>query len=268
MTPTGPGTPPYHEADRALTGWAEPRARIKSGLARGDFELYLQPIVSLESGLPEMAEVLVRLREEERLLLPPGDFIPVLEHYGLMPQLDRWVMRQAVKCGLRLRLSINVSRQTLLDDDFAGFAFREARACAVRAESIQFEIDESDLLDQRSAAELFASRMKAAGFGIVIDGFGRRSASFEPLSIVAPGVVKIDGCIVRKLLKEAGAERKLGAIVQMGQRLRFDTVAECVEEQAVLLRLKALGIRHVQGFGVGRPCPIGEWDAQAANFAA
>src|ERR671935_25698 len=84
--------------DSQLAGWTDPVQRLRSAIENNEFELYCQPILQFagDERYP-MAEVLVRLREEERALLPPGEFLPVFEHYKMMPQLDRWVVRHTVK---------------------------------------------------------------------------------------------------------------------------------------------------------------------------
>ena len=114
-----------------------------------------------------MAEVLVRMREEERALLPPGEFLPVFEHYGMMPQLDRWVLRHTVQQlarGSRIpRFTINVSGQTLKDASFPALAAAELRAAGVAMDAVMFEIDESDVLATPEPSASFAAAVKAYG---------------------------------------------------------------------------------------------------------
>src|SRR5687767_11775166 len=114
--------------DRDLAGWSDPAARLREALDKNEFTLFCQPIAALSPTDGErfpMAEVLVRMREEEAALLPPGEFLPVFEHYGMMPQLDRWVVRHVVRHlagGSRIRrFTVNVSGQTLQDGAFPGF---------------------------------------------------------------------------------------------------------------------------------------------------
>ena len=101
--------------DEQLAGWSDPPARLRTALERDEFELYCQPIAALAriESFP-MAEVLVRMREEERALLPPGEFLPAFEHYGMMAELDRWVLRNAIRHlarGSRIpRLTIKIGR--------------------------------------------------------------------------------------------------------------------------------------------------------------
>ena len=251
--------------DRELAGWRDPAGRLRAALDKNEFTLFCQPIAALGPGLRgderfPMAEVLVRLREEERALLPPGEFLPVFEHYGMMPQLDRWVVRHTVRhlaAGSRIgRFTVNVSGQTLQDAAFPGFVAAELRAAGVAMNAVMFEIDESDVLARLEAAVRFASAVKAYGGGLLIDGFCRRSVSFGPLQNLRLDYLKVDGSVIRKLLTHVGMQTKLQAVVRVAEALQAGVVAECVEEQDVLVRLKALGVGYAQGFGVHQPQPI------------
>src|ERR1700675_1227118 len=97
--PTGMTIDPLlREQDAKLSGWLNPVARMQQALERDEFVLYCQPIVALSGPVRfPMAEVLVRLRQEEASLMPPGEFLPVFEHYRMMPALDRWVVRNVVR---------------------------------------------------------------------------------------------------------------------------------------------------------------------------
>src|SRR5881394_988976 len=119
--------------DSELAGWSDPVRRLRDAIENDEFELYCQPILQFvgDERYP-MAEVLVRLREEERALLPPGEFLPVFEHYRMMPQLDRWVVRQVVrhlaKGSKPARFTINIAAQTIEDAEFPRFFAAEAKA--------------------------------------------------------------------------------------------------------------------------------------------
>ena len=255
------------QADRQLTGWLDPVARLRAALEKNELELYAQPIRKIPNGAFPMAEVLVRLREEESALLPPGEFLPVFEHFHMMPQLDRWVVRHAIRrlaSGSKVaRLTINVSAQTLEDAEFPRFVAGELMESRVAASSLLFEIDEPDVLGRPQAAERFASALKTIGLGVMIDGFGRRAASFAPIKALRPDFIKVDGSITRRVLSSPAAEGKLKAIVRVGEAAGFGVVAECVEEQDILLRLKALRVGYAQGFGIFRPHPLASIAASA-----
>src|SRR5260221_14182604 len=134
------------EMDQALTGWSDPVARLREALDKNEFALYCQPIRSLANGAFPIAEVLVRLREEEAAMLPPGEFLPLFEHYGLMPQLDRWVVRhvvQRLKAGSRVPgFSININARSLEDGEFVPFAPSELKAARGPAHAVLSETDE------------------------------------------------------------------------------------------------------------------------------
>jgi EAL domain-containing protein (putative c-di-GMP-specific phosphodiesterase class I) len=244
-----------------LASWREPREQLRQALAGDELALYCQPIVALTGtgGFP-IAEVLVRLRQEEAALIPPGEFLPVFEHHGLMPELDRWVVRHAARHlskGSRVpRLSVNISSQSLADATMPKAIGMELVTAGVAASALLFEIDEADSLERLAVAERFARGIRTVGCGLMLDGFGRLSTSFSALKALQVDFVKIDGSIVRKLLKDAGAESKLRAIQRVGEAMGFKLVAEMVEDQDILMRLKALGVAHAQGFGICQPHPI------------
>lgn len=247
--------------DGQLLGWEQPAARLREALAYDHFRLYAQPIMALAP--PEsiaIAEVLVRLREEETRMLPPGDFLPAFEHYKMMVELDRWVVRNALRKlgegGNVRKLSVNVSAQTIEEPGFAPFVAVQLRLASLDPASLVIEIDENDALDRRQAAERFAAEMKGIGCQLLLDGFARRSVSFEPLKALLVDYVKVDGTIIRNILRSGSAAAKLKVILRVGQVTGVKVIAECVEEENVLAALKALKVDYVQGFGVRKPEPI------------
>lgn len=246
---------------RELTPWADPVKRLRQALARDELILFAQPIESLqEPGNYPMAEALVRLREEEAALLPPGEFLPVFEHCRMMPEFDQWVLRHvalAISGGSTMRrFGVNVSSQTLAESGFTA----EAAAVLARAEvdpsCVVFEIDETDFLAHPEAAERFAAAAKGIGCKLLLDGFGRRSVSFTALKTLDADYLKVDGVIVRKLATSEVARSKLGAIARVGEVVGVTVIAECVEDRETVSRLTAAGVRYAQGFGIRPPEPI------------
>jgi EAL domain-containing protein (putative c-di-GMP-specific phosphodiesterase class I) len=248
-----------------LTGWSDPSARLRQALDRDELQLYCQPILSLRlPGGFVMAEVLVRLREEETLMLPPGDFLPVFEHFGMMPELDRWVTSHVARwlAGARpggfRSFSVNLSVQTIGDPEFPDFVAAELRNMNIPPASLTFEIEEASVLARTGSSAEFAVAVKAIGCKVAIDGFGQRSVSFAPLKALRVDYVKVDGSIVRNLLRSSVAEQKLKAIVRVGEAIGVGVIAECVEETDILARLKLLNVGYAQGFGIARPAPIAQ----------
>jgi len=253
--------------DGELLGWEHPAARLREALDYDHFRLYAQKVVALKAADPApggvaMAEVLVRLREEETRMLPPGDFLPAFEHYRMMGELDRWVARKALRAlghgGGIAKLSVNVSAQTLEDPAFAAFVAVQLRLASLDPTALVFEIDENDAIDRQPSAERFAAEMKGIGCQLLIDGFARRSVSFDSLKALRVDYVKVDGTIVRNILRSASAAAKLKAIVRVGEVTGVGVIAECVEEEKILASLKLLKVGYAQGFGVHKPAPIDE----------
>lgn len=256
-------TPFLEQMGHELAGWKDPAVRLRQALERDELQLFCQPILALRPpGAFAMAEVLVRLREEEARLLPPGDFLPAFEHYQMMAALDRWVVSNALRWLANpppqapRRLSVNVSSQTLEDAAFAKFVDDALRAARVEPERVIFEIDESDTLARLERAAHFAQAVRKSGCKVLIDGFGRRSVSFLALETMRADFVKVDGCIVRALQRSDVARQKLKAIVRVGEAIGIEVIGECVEEAEILAQLRAMKADYAQGFGIARPAPI------------
>jgi EAL domain-containing protein (putative c-di-GMP-specific phosphodiesterase class I) len=237
------------------------RERLEHALAADELELYCQPIRALDGGAGyPMAEVLVRMRDEEKALLPPGEFLPVFEELGMMPQLDRWVVRhvvQRLKAGSRIpSFTINLSGQTLADASFPAFVAGELEASGVPPQLLYFELDDPDLAAGLDYAAVAATALQLAGCGVIIDSFGATARSLSHLKHLRVDLVKVDGLIVRKLLTSGAARNVLNSVLRIAGTVGIGVIGACVEEQDVLLRLKALGVGYAQGFGIHEPGPL------------
>lgn len=249
--------------DPGLAGWSRPEQRLTQALEKDEFSLYCQPILALQPGAAPrypIGEVLVRMREEEQAMLPPGEFLPILEHYKMMPQLDRWVVRHLAKrlaLGAALpAFALNVSAQTIADPEFPKYVAGIAKAANLKPGSLVFEVEEQELLYRQSAVAGFLAALKPSGAGILVAGFGRKAVSFTALKAIGANYVKVDGSIVRKLLQSELARTKISAIVRVGRTIGMRVIAECVEEPEIVEKLKSLGVDYAQGFGIVQPQPI------------
>ncbi len=255
---------PIGEADPGLSGWDDPLTSLRRALDEDELQVYCQPILALQSGKEKypLAEVLVRLREEEKSLLPPGDFIPVFEHYRMMTDLDCWVAEKTIEWisqahpGSIGAFTINVSSQSLDDMRLVEFVEGMLEKYAVSPERIGLEIDEVDTLQRVDASEKFARAAHGIGCKVVIDGFARRSVSFSTLKALLPEFVKVDGAVVRKIASSSVAQLKLKAIVRVCEVAGIGTIAECVEESGIVTQLKSMSVGYAQGFGIALPQPI------------
>jgi EAL domain-containing protein (putative c-di-GMP-specific phosphodiesterase class I) len=255
-----PGDSPQfiEKMDAELLGWEQPAAHLREALDQDHLCLFAQPIVSLAAGGGvAMVEILVRLREEEELMLPPGEFLPAFEHYRMMGELDRWVLRNAVRKlaggGAVRMISVNASSQSIEEPGFAEFAAAQLLEAGLSPDALVIEVEEAELLDRRAAAERFAGEVRAAGCRLMLDGFARRSVSFDALRSLKPDFVKVDGAVTRKILRSGSAATKMKAIQRLGEMTGIGVVAECVEEQEILAALKQMKVGYAQGFGVGKP---------------
>jgi EAL domain-containing protein (putative c-di-GMP-specific phosphodiesterase class I) len=250
----------------------DPVACVRRALEDDAFALYCQPIGAVGPTMSyPMAEVVVRLREEERSMLPPGEFFPVLEHYGMMPALDRWVLRGALRrlaSGCRIpRLCVNLSAQSLADRSFPLFFADELEGAGVPGDSVLFDIDEADALAVPECLGRFAATIASLGAGVVIEGFGRAADPWAPLH--APGVrfVKLNGSLSRRLIAGERLDLETHTMLQALREVGIEIIVDFVEETRTLRRLKNLGIRHVQGLGIYPPHPLDSF-GEAALFVA
>jgi EAL domain-containing protein (putative c-di-GMP-specific phosphodiesterase class I) len=242
-------------------GFEEPVERLIQALERDEFELFAQPIIALDRpATVPMAEVLIRFREEEKRLLPPGAFLPVFESRGMMPDLDRWVMRHAIARlarGSRVPcLSLNISAQTTGDADFLLHVSAELGRKQVPPSALAFELVEEDIFARPTSVEQFAAAARRLGCRVIIDDFGRSTVSLAPLLGLRPHYVKVDRSIVRQLDRSPHAREKLEAAVQAAKKIGIGVIAECVESDDILARLRVAGVGFAQGYGIRMPGPI------------
>ena len=249
------------ELNQDFMGWDDPPKRLLRALARDELVLYAQPILALraEQSFP-MAEVLVRLQDDDAVFLPPRGFLPLFEHYHLLPQLDRWVARQSLARLARLprvpRLCINISTQTLSDLAFVPELESEFARSKVSPGSLVIEISEDDALDRPDVVNAFIASLRAMGCQVAISGFGRRSVSLSSLATMRPDFVKVDGGIVRSLPLGLSSSKKLSAMVSIAKAVGFELIGECVETDETLACLREAGVAYAQGFGIQVPAPI------------
>jgi EAL domain-containing protein (putative c-di-GMP-specific phosphodiesterase class I) len=249
------------ELNQDFMGWDDPPRRLSRALERNEFVLYAQPIMALRDGQNfPMAEVLLRLQEDEADFLPPGGFLPLFEHFQMSPQLDLWVARQSVaRLARKPRvpcLCINLSSQTLSDQAFVPGLQSELERAKVPPRALVVELSEHDVLDRPDLVGAFMAALRAVGCRIAISGFGRRSVSLSALTTMRPDFVKVDGGIVRSLRAGQSSQKKLNAMVGTAKALGFELIGEGVEVAETLAQLREAGVDYAQGFGIQVPAPI------------
>jgi len=257
-----------HAIARELTGWDDPKGKLKAALAQDRFLLVEQRIMPLAPGRPDpdCVEVLLRLQEEEDHLLPPGGFLPEAERLGMMEELDRWVVRRLITQRLEQRgagadapaaLScVNLSAAAVRSAGFARFVQAQLEQRRFDGRALCFEIAEHDVITLREELRRLIAMLKPFGCRFSVDGFGSAKGSFAALAGLAFDFLKVDGVIVQNMLRDPAARARAAAINVACHRIGVRTIAEFVESDATLAELRRIGVDYAQGFGIGRPAPL------------
>ena len=247
-----------------LTDWNNAGERLRAAIDNDDFVLYCQAIASVGADAADAPfyEMLLRLREEEEGLVPPGAFLPLAEEYGLLPDLDRWVVRHVLDWAgakserLEARYSINVSAPTIGIADFPDFVAGELQQRGMKGSMLCFEISGADASSSLSDAARFVSVLAEAGCHATLCGFGQNAASYGLLKRLRVDFLKIDGDIILGLGRNPVDLIKLKAITRVARATQRRTIAEFVENEATLAKLREFGVDFAQGFGISQPVPL------------
>jgi EAL domain-containing protein (putative c-di-GMP-specific phosphodiesterase class I) len=206
-------------------------------------------------------ELLLRMRDPAGGAILPGAFIGAAERYGLMPAVDRWVIRSALAnfsrlhpCGAQLHsCSINLSGASVEDDGLADFILDSVATFGVQPQRLCFEITETVAVRDLQRVAQVIERLRAAGCRIALDDFGVGMSSFGYLKSLPVDSIKIDGSFVRDLGREPVSRIIIDAVTRIGHERQLQVLAEWVEEESVLSVLRELGVDYAQGFLLHRP---------------
>lgn len=238
---------------------------VVAALGRNEFILYRQAIVPLtgDAGQRPFHEVLIRFREEEDKLLPPGMFVPVLERHGLMRLLDRWVVGRVTRtvCEARARhpdapvprFSINLSADTLHDERFAPHVRDSVRSGELPETTLSFEVIQDTALAHAEVLAGLLARLRPAGCRFVVARCDGGDQVCRLLDVLRPDLVKISPGVVRAMERRPADTAPVEAIARRCRSMGIGTIAEHVENSALLTHLRGMGIDYAQGFGVEPP---------------
>ena len=243
--------------------WA---ARLPRALDEERFQLYFQPIVQVAGDENEVQhfELLLRMQDEKGQTVLPSVFLPAAERYSLSNRLDRWVIEKAFgwladhqeHLNRSYVCSINLSGRSLDDAGFLEYVKAQFGQWHIAHENICFEIPETVAITNLSDAKILIQSLKALGCRFALDDFGSGLSSFAYLENLPVDFLKIDGVFVKDMLQHPMDMAMVKSINEIGHVMGKRTIAEFVESEAILEKLRAIGVDYAQGYGVGRPQPI------------
>ena len=245
------------------------RDRLIKDLKEDNFVLFFQSIVPVgpPMGEPLYREILVRFKEEEKDMMPPGMFLPIIEEQGLTSLLDRWVVAQVLKWARNKqaelgprptpRCSVNLSKDTIRrDHSFVDFVLQGIQRTAVSPASLSFEIPLVEALAGAQSLARLVPPLRAAGCSFAISDFTGEESVFELATSLGIAFAKIDGSLIARMTRDAEARAKVLAIRERCHKLGMRTVGMQVESTETLDVLRSLHVDYAQGFGIEHPRPL------------
>ncbi|MEM9806435.1 MAG: EAL domain-containing protein [Cyanobacteria bacterium P01_D01_bin.56] len=251
-------------------------ARILKALEQDRFCLYQQAIVPIhaaEGGVTHY-ELLVRMISETGEVIRPMAFVPAAERYGLMPKLDRWVIssfftryqkyykthtipqQNSEEPDYMPLYCINLSGMSINDDYLPAFLKEQFTLHEILPQTICFEITETAAITNLSRAADLIQEIKNLGCAFALDDFGSGMSSLAYLKMLPVDYVKIDGNFIRNIIQDPVDSVMVESITRIGHELGIQTIAEFVENEDILAKLRLLGVDYAQGYGIGRPVPF------------
>lgn len=242
-------------------------AKITEALEQNKFQLFFQPINPVNPGdnsLEPHCEILIRMKQEDGKLAPPGAFLPAAERFGLSTALDRWVIgatfdwinRHSQRIDRLGVFSINLSGTSLGDSMILEYITSRLASAQFDPSAICFEITETAAISNISMAREFIEILQTHGCRFALDDFGSGLSSFAYLKQLPVDYLKIDGTFVRDIANDPLDLAMVNAINQIGKIMGKKTIAEFVEDQITVEHLKDIGVDYVQGYHIGKPQPL------------
>jgi diguanylate cyclase (GGDEF)-like protein len=253
-------------------GWMN---RLRKAIDEDGFELRFQPINDIDSGQTTHHEVLIRLRGDDGKLISPDAFLPSAVRFGLMTEIDFWMIRHAAMAYAEysepnrvLKLSINLSANAFENDDLTDFVEKTFKENGVLPTDIILEITESLAVRRPAHVERQIAVLRELGCQFALDDFGTGYSSFSYLQKLKFDYIKIDGSFVQDLMNNPVDQKMIKLIAEIGREAGMRTIAEYVQNARSLERLGELGVDMAQGYFVGRPTRLPKFRSSPISLSA
>ena len=238
-------------------------SRLRMAVELGQFVLYYQPKVSLLTGKLTSVEALIRWNDPQTGLVPPAQFIPILEETGLIYEVGRWALRQALDDNQRwraaglasVRIAVNVSPLQLRHRGFIGEVRQAIGGDAQAAAGLELEITESLIMEDVNHTIASLHEIRAMGITIAIDDFGTGFSSLSYLSKLPVDSLKIDRSFVIAMTDGPQGLALVSTIIGLAHALKLKVVAEGVETEELARLLRLLSCDEMQGYLFSQPLP-------------
>ena len=240
---------------------------ISEAIAHERFVLYKQPIVSICKKKRQLHhyEILIRMLDDNNNIIPPNDFIPAAEQFGLMQSVDRFVITKVVRFIQNSRTSqeqvsfaINLSGASIIDERFLTFLDELITREEITSQDMHFEITETAAISNLAKARVFLEHFNSKGFSFALDDFGSGMSSFGYLKNLPIDYIKIDGQFVKEIVGNETDFAMVSSINYLGHMMGLKCIAEFVENDEIYDVLDQIGVDFAQGYGIEKPTPLFE----------
>jgi Amt family ammonium transporter len=241
--------------------------RVREALRDGTFDLYVQTIAPLRNDeRPARFEVLLRMPDANQVRTPRS-FMAAAQSGYLMPDVDRWVvselLRKLKQHALSVRTScwefcVNLAAQSLTAERFSDFLVAEVCKSAIPAGLLVFEVNEKDAVEHERELHNLAVQLRDVGSRLALDNCRAGLGTLASVRKWPVSCVKIDGSLIRNIANSVQYQSQVRALVDLASSMGVDTVAECVESEAVRDKLLEIGVDYAQGFHLGTPRPLSQ----------
>jgi diguanylate cyclase (GGDEF)-like protein/PAS domain S-box-containing protein len=235
---------------------------LRKALPAGEFELYYQPVVNLESSEISGFEALIRWNHPERGLVPPVSFIPLAEEIGFIVPLGEWVIRQACTTAAQwpehLHVAVNISAAQFRGSSLMSVIVNALATSGLHPTRLEIEITETVLLHDKEATLAVLHQLRALGVRIAMDDFGTGYSSLTYLQCFPFDKIKIDRSFVKDITENTGSLYIVRAVAALANGMGMAATAEGVETTEQLATIAAEGCTEMQGYLFSKPLPVEE----------